>query len=822
MKEKLLIICKRACMAFLTGIICYTGSSQSVDLWMTSGSGSERLQHSTESFGSGASGSSTISINEGTSYQTIDGLGFMLTEGSAEVMRAMSSSARNTLLNELFSESGLGLSAIRISIGASDLSSSTYTYQDGASFSLAGPDLTYLIPVIKEIHAINPNIKILATPWTAPLWMKTNGSWIGGSLGTDYYDDYAVYFVNYLNAMRNQGIEIWAITPQNEPGNPYNEPSMTMTESEQLNFINNHLGPQIRGAGYSTKIICYDHNCDNTSFPINVANGSSYVDGAGFHLYAGDISALTTVRNATGKNVYFTEQYTDVNGSFSGDLGWHMQNVTLGSVNNWAKTVFEWNLATNTNLGPRTPGGCSVCLGALTISGDSYTRNVSYYIMGQMSKVIRAGAVRIGSSSSNGSLVQSAFRNPDGSIALVVYNNSGSTITFNVSFGGSSFDYSLGGGNVVSFLWSGSGPVTGIPVPGIIEAEDYSTMSGIQTEACSEGGENIGWVDAGDWADYNVDVSSSGTYTVNFRVAADGSDAKSVQLQAGGSIATANFTATGGWQNWTTATSQINLNAGSQIVRLYFPVAGINVNFIEIVQGVTPVLTSILVSPSNVTLEVGQTQQFTATGYDQNGNVMSISPSWSGTNSSGLFTATSAGTFTVTASQGGISGSAAVIVNSADQGVSVPGTIQAEDYTAMSGIQTESTSDAGGGLNVGWIDAGDWMEYLINASSAGTYVITYRIASLNGGGQVTMSRNGTNLATTSIPSTGGWQNWTDVTANVSLVSGTQTIRLTANSGGWNLNYWRVTEGTTTVPVTGVSISPTSMSLTVGGTQQLTA
>ncbi|WP_431244300.1 hypothetical protein ACQ9BO_08095 [Flavobacterium sp. P21] len=195
-------------------------------------------------------------------------------------------------MNDLYNPTtGLNASVIRISIATSDLSSSSYSYNETSgdtnmnNFSLNGPDLTYLIPIIKKIQLINPNIKILATPWTAPRWMKTNGSWVGGSLQTQYYAAYAKYFVKYIQAMQAQGISIWAITPQNEPENPNNEPSMLMNSTEQKNFINQQLGPQLVIAGYGgVKIIAFDHNCDNTAYPIDVLNNSSYVDGAAVSL----------------------------------------------------------------------------------------------------------------------------------------------------------------------------------------------------------------------------------------------------------------------------------------------------------------------------------------------------------------------------------------------------------------------------------------------------------------------------------------------------------------------------------------------------------
>lgn len=439
--------------------------SQVVTPWFTTGDNSKLLQQqATLNFGTNSGTTNAlVTVNTATSYQTMDGFGFCMTEGSAEVINILNSAQQSALLNELFDKTtGLGISVLRISIGASDLSSSDYSYDETSgdvnmvNFSLAGPDLNYLLPLLKKILLINSDIKILATPWSAPRWMKSNGSWIGGNLNTNCYAAYANYFVKYLDAMKSQGITIWGITPQNEPENPNNEPSMTMTSIEETNFINNNLGLAMSNAGYSNvKIIAYDHNCDDTVYPIYVCNNSSYVDGAAFHLYAGNISALSTVKNATNKNVYFTEQYTASTGNFSDDLGWHLQNVVIGSSNNWAKTIIEWNLATNTNFGPHTSGGCNTCLGAITVnSTTTYTRNVSYYIIGQISKFVQTEAIRIGCVNSSSSLFTSAFQNPNGTIALVTYNSSGSSQSVKVVSGNVSFISSIPGFSCATFVWS--------------------------------------------------------------------------------------------------------------------------------------------------------------------------------------------------------------------------------------------------------------------------------------------------------------------------------------------------------------------------------
>jgi O-glycosyl hydrolase len=468
-----LLLCAITMVAIIPKI-----EAQTVTPWITTGDQTKLLAiQPSVSFGvNSGSNPSTITVNTGTTFQKMDGFGYTLTQGSAEVIMGMNSTEQNNLLNDLYNPTtGLNANIVRISIAASDLSNSSYSYNETSgdtnmtNFSLAGPDATYLIPVIKKILIINPKIKILATPWSAPRWMKTNNSWIGGSLQTTYYAAYAKYFIKYFDAMKAQGINIWGITPQNEPENGGNEPSMLMNSTEQKNFINNNLGPQMASAGYGgIKIIAFDHNCDNPGYAIDVLNNSSYVEGAAFHKYAGDISAMSTVHDATNKNVYFTEQFT-APGNFSGDFGWHMQNVVIGSTNNWSKAVLEWNAANNPSLGPRTPGGCTSCLGAVTVNNStSYSRNVAYYIIGQISKFVKPDAFRVSTSSSNANIISVGFRNPDNSVALLVYNIENSSNTIKVVSGSSAFNYTIPGVSAVTFNWGGTAvptvAVTGVSV----------------------------------------------------------------------------------------------------------------------------------------------------------------------------------------------------------------------------------------------------------------------------------------------------------------------------------------------------------------------
>ncbi len=445
-------------------------ATNDVEFWLTKNDKSVLLQQqsTTLSFGTIANANIDIEADTTVQFQTIDGFGYTLTGGSAQVINSMNTNDKANLLQELFGSgaNGIGISYLRISIGASDLNSNVFSYDDMpaaqtdptlANFSLA-PDKetgTGLIPLLKQILAISPNIKIIATPWSAPAWMKDNNSTIGGSLQPAYYSVYAQYFVKYIQAMKAEGISITAITPQNEPLNPNNNPSLQMIATQERDFIKNNLGPAFQAAGITTKIVSYDHNCDHPDYPLTILNdpaAKSFTDGSAFHLYAGDISAMSIVHDAyPDKNLYFTEQYTASTGDFGGDLKWHIKNVIIGSMRNWSRNALEWNLANDANFQPYTPGGCSTCKGALTIS-NTVTRNVAYYIIAHASKFVPAGSVRIASNIS-GSLQNVAFKRPDGKKVLIAENDGASAIAFNIKFNKKWVPVLLDAGSVATFIW---------------------------------------------------------------------------------------------------------------------------------------------------------------------------------------------------------------------------------------------------------------------------------------------------------------------------------------------------------------------------------
>jgi glucosylceramidase len=439
-----------------------------LEFWLTTADQSVLFQKQKNvfSFKSETNNLPTILVDTTSTYQTVDGFGYTLTGGSASVLNKMNALNKEAILKELFGHgvNDMGVNYLRISMGASDLDAAVFSYNDLpvsqtdtnlSQFNLSH-DTVDVIPILKKIKAINPAIKIIATPWSAPVWMKDNGKSMGGSLLQKYYRVYANYFVKYIQAMQTNGIAINAITIQNEPENKGNNPSMIMTALQQTDFIKNYLGPAFKTANNTTKIIIWDHNCDNPTYPITILNDADakqYIDGAAFHLYGGDVSALSTVKAAhPDKNVYFTEQWTSSTGSFDGDLNWHIKNVIIGSMRNWSKTALEWNLANDSLYGPHTPGGCTQCKGALTITANSCIKNVSYYIIAHASKFIPSGSVRV-YSNLLANLPNVVFITPQHKKVMIVLNENNNKAAFNIKYNEKLASITLPANSVGTIVW---------------------------------------------------------------------------------------------------------------------------------------------------------------------------------------------------------------------------------------------------------------------------------------------------------------------------------------------------------------------------------
>jgi glucosylceramidase len=457
----------RGILSFLIFSRAFSADAQKVQVWLSNPDKSALFQERQSlEFGKTTTNDSAIVVNDHTSYQKMDGFGFALTGGSAQLITEMPAGERKALLEELFryDKNNIGVSYLRVSIGASDMNDHVFSYDDLPEgqidtnlnkFSLS-EDEKNVVPVLKEILMINPKIKILGSPWSAPTWMKTNNNVKAGQLKKEYYRVYAMYFVKYIQQMKKEGINIDAITVQNEPLNDGNTPSMQMFPPDQLDFIKNYLGPLFKKLGIKTKIILFDHNCDTPEYPTSILDdkdAAKYVDGSGFHLYRGKIDALTKVHDShPEKNLYFTEQMVVERRGFT--PGVYVARLIIGAPRNWSKNVILWNLAADIHNKPHTDnGGCPVCQGAITIdSGKVTSRNIAYYVIAHASKFVRPGSVRIESTNMQ-SLPNVAFKTPDNNKVLIVVNNTQNPQHFSIAYDGKQLTADLNGGSVGTYVW---------------------------------------------------------------------------------------------------------------------------------------------------------------------------------------------------------------------------------------------------------------------------------------------------------------------------------------------------------------------------------
>lgn len=424
----------------------------------------------------------TIEIDDGRTFQPIEGFGFSLTGGSAYLLAGLPAADRANLLQELFGLTGasVGLSCLRLSIGASDLGRRDFSYwglrrgtanPDIARFNLSAGDRE-VVPVLQEILQINPAVKIIASPWSAPPWMKSNGSYVAGTLKPEHYSAYARYFVKYLETMRGHGIHVSAVTPQNEPLNARNEPSMVMTAPEQAEFIKGYLGPELRKSAPETEILCWDHNCDVPEYPLAVlgdADARACIGGVAWHLYNGSPEAMSLVRaHYPEKKVYFTEQWVSSRDEFMGALRWHTKNVVIGTLRNWSRTALEWNLASDPEYALHTRLGAVGALGGVTIGSTlkrhrsaacgvtveaTITRNVGYYLMAHSARFIPPGSVRVHSSKVD-QLPNVTCLTPDSRMVMLVMNDTDGVRHFRVQHRGGYATLELGTGDVATLGWN--------------------------------------------------------------------------------------------------------------------------------------------------------------------------------------------------------------------------------------------------------------------------------------------------------------------------------------------------------------------------------
>lgn len=442
-----------------------------LDGWVTTGDRSELMHEQPTAVWSAAAPSAgpEIVVDADQRFQTMVGFGASVTDASAWLIQTrMNPAQRDALLHELFGREGegLGFSFTRVTIGASDFSRTHYSLADEpdptlANFSVA-PMAEHVFPTVRQALAINPELKVMASPWSAPGWMKTTGSLIQGQLKPELYGVYADYLTRYIRGAAEHGVPTDYLSIQNEPDfEPDSYPGMRWPPADRARFIGRNLGPAFRDAGLSTQILDWDHNWDKPEQPLGVlADPVAYpfVSGVAWHCYGGDVSAQGQVRDAhPDKDVFFTEcsggQWAP---DFGDSLMWTARNLIIGSTNQWARGVLMWNLALDENYGPHA-GGCGDCRGVVTIDSRTgeVTRNQEYYTFGHASRFVRPGARRIGVSAP-AELQAVGFVNPDGSRALLVLNDTANAATFSVREGESSAPVRLPPRSLATLVWGGS------------------------------------------------------------------------------------------------------------------------------------------------------------------------------------------------------------------------------------------------------------------------------------------------------------------------------------------------------------------------------
>ena len=455
----------------LSSLICVSAYADQVRIYTTTANGTKKLEYSGIR-SSRSKLSRHITLQPATTYQEMDGFGYAITSSAAYNLLKMAEADRRAFLTRTFSRTdGYGVSYVRISIGCSDFSSTEYSLCDSPgleNFRLHSDETQFVIPVLKEILAINPDLKIMAAPWTCPKWMKVKSlservgydSWTSGSLNPAHYQTYADYFVRFVQAFAAEGIPIYAVTPQNEPLNRGNCASIYMPWDEEAAFLNK-LAPAIAHAGITTKIYCFDHNYnyDNISsqqdYPIQFYNaldpdmdGRELVVGSAWHDYGGSVTELDDInQKAPDKEVIFTETSIGTwndGRNLSSRLLADMKNLVYNTVTRKSKAVMVWNFMLDLNRGPNLDGGCQTCYGAVDIDQNDYhtlTYNSHYYVMAHASLAAQPGARRIGFSVTNAPADVSfvAFQNPDGSYGAIIFNQGTSSVQ--MSMGASAAAY---------------------------------------------------------------------------------------------------------------------------------------------------------------------------------------------------------------------------------------------------------------------------------------------------------------------------------------------------------------------------------------------
>ena len=556
-------------------------------------------------------GTNNILVDEGQSYQTIEGFGAAFTDSAAYLLEQVASpSSQSNALSDLFTRTGngIGLSFMRVPIGASDIARSLYSFDDMtsgtdpmlANFSIAH-DQAYILPLILQAKTLNPEMKLLASPWSPPGWMKSTGSMNSGTLLATDYAPFANYLVRYLQAYKAAGVTYDYLTIENEPLNQTTAyPSMYMDAPTALTVLRDYMLPNMLGAKLTTKLLLYDHNWDTPSYPEALladptVMASPLVAGTAWHGYGGPVGSQQTVQNMYPTMGTWESEHSG--GTWQADqFTADFLEITL-VMRNASKSFVKWSLALDQTLGPNLTelntglGGCATCTPIVTVNSSTgmVTKDVEYYTLGHYSKYVLPGATRI-YSSNNPSIVSAAFKNPDGSKALVAFNNANTSQAFHVQWGTQTFSYTLPSMAAATFTWTGTqAGIPKLPATSQIQGSSYSSETGLETEATgdSTGSYDLGYVSPGSYAVYrNVDFGTS-VSGVNVRTASGGGGGTlELHLDSVGGplIGTATLPVTGGWQTWNTVSAGVTGASGVHDLFIVFQgsSAGIsNINWFQ-------------------------------------------------------------------------------------------------------------------------------------------------------------------------------------------------------------------------------------------------
>jgi glucosylceramidase len=558
-------------------------NAQTVSVWLTTDNQSTKLQQqSSVMFAPGTGGDNPVFVDETQTYQQVEGFGASFTDSAAYLLNQVATpTARSNAMSNLFTRTGggIGVSFVRNPMGASDLARWHYSYDDLppgqtdsnlTSFSIAH-DQTDIIPLVQQALQLNPQLKIMANPWSPPGWMKDSGSMIGGSLLPSMYTPFAKYFVKYVQAYQAAGIPIHYISLQNEPLYvPGNYPGMSMDATTQRTVLRDYVLPTLASNSITAKVLVYDHNWDRPDYPETIFSdgdllASSQVAGTAWHGYGGTPGMMLALANEfPTKGNYQTEHS---GGTWIGDPVRSDFEEIIHVMRSWGRAYVKWSLALDQNRGPNT-GGCDTCDPIVTINSNTgaLSYDIEFYTLGHFSKFVLPGAYRIYSGNGAG-VVSAAFLNPDGSKVLVAFNDTTSSKTFQVQWGSQSFSYTLASFAGATFDWTGtqSGGYTVNPA-NQIQASSFNAISGLVTEPTTDtlGGYNLGYSDNNDYAVYKNVNFATGITNVFARVASYGGGTLEFRLDSptGSRISTLTFPNTGGWQDWQIASGSVTGASG--------------------------------------------------------------------------------------------------------------------------------------------------------------------------------------------------------------------------------------------------------------------